>query len=159
MAKMGEYLKDMREIHDTILKSPFTDPTGVEMDDDAIEKAIENGSIYDTTSILTTEPDKKAMFEDVKSLLEDISNRLASIREFSEIVRDMSLLVESQGEILDNIEANINSPTNYVNRPFQNVVGPKKARNRNIKFKIFAAICSIILIIILFFVVKIFHLI
>uniref|UniRef100_A0A914DNT2 glutathione transferase n=1 Tax=Acrobeloides nanus TaxID=290746 RepID=A0A914DNT2_9BILA len=113
--------------------------SGAEMDDDAIEEAIENGIIYDEISILMAEMDK-TKFEDVKSSPEDISKRLAGVREFYEIFRDMSMLVESQGEILDNIEANINSPTNYVNRTFQNVVYTKKARNRNIKLKIFAAI-------------------
>uniref|UniRef100_A0A914DSG1 t-SNARE coiled-coil homology domain-containing protein n=1 Tax=Acrobeloides nanus TaxID=290746 RepID=A0A914DSG1_9BILA len=126
--------------------------SGVEMDDDAIEKAIENGRIYDTVSILLAERDKKAIFEDVKSRHEDILKLEASIRELHEIFQDMSMLVESQGEILNNIEANVNAATDYANRAFRNVVQAKKARNRNIKLKIFAAICTIILIIILFFV-------
>uniref|UniRef100_A0A914ECY0 t-SNARE coiled-coil homology domain-containing protein n=1 Tax=Acrobeloides nanus TaxID=290746 RepID=A0A914ECY0_9BILA len=216
MDEMKEYLKDMREIHEIILKSPFADPTlskklnfevesfkshsysinnvlkalnhdikylveseanfrikknhmmttnhkfhnlmvefnneqviyreksqqrirsylqisGVEMDNDAIEEAIKNGHIFDMVSIFMAERNKTDIFEDIKSRHADILKLEASIKELHEIFQDLSMLVENQGEILNNIEENINSANYYVHIGKKNVVTAKKIRDRNIK--------------------------
>jgi t-SNARE complex subunit (syntaxin) len=68
---------------------------GLEMNEDDVEKAIENGQLFNTTGILMAERDKKILFEDVKSRHQDILKLEASIRELHEIfqVRVSSLIV------------------------------------------------------------------
>ncbi|KAI1729653.1 syntaxin domain-containing protein [Ditylenchus destructor] len=126
--------------------------SGLQMNEDEVEDAIESGKLFNTVGILMAERDKKILFEDVKSRHEDILRLEESIRQLHEIFQDMSMLVESQGEMVNHIETNVNSATEYANSAFTKVRQAKEAKRRNIKLKICLSICILISIILLFFV-------
>ncbi|KAI6242727.1 putative syntaxin-3 [Aphelenchoides fujianensis] len=122
---------------------------GLQMDEEGVDEAIEKGELFNTVGVMMAERDKKVLFEDVKSRHEDILKLEASIRELHEIFQDMAMLIESQGEIVDRIETNVNYAADYAERALRNVNHAQKAKNRNIKLKIAAVICAVLIIIFL----------
>uniref|UniRef100_A0A915CW11 t-SNARE coiled-coil homology domain-containing protein n=1 Tax=Ditylenchus dipsaci TaxID=166011 RepID=A0A915CW11_9BILA len=124
--------------------------SGLHMPEDEVDEAIESGQLFNTVGIMMAERDKKILFEDVKSRHEDILRLEDSIRELHEIFQDMSMLVESQGEMLNHIETNVGSATEYATKALYSVNYAKEAKKRNIKLKICLAICCLISIVVLF---------
>ncbi|KAI6184035.1 Syntaxin-1A isoform X2 [Aphelenchoides bicaudatus] len=137
-----------------ITVNKLVNSAGLQMDQDEMDKAIDTGKLFDTSSIMLADRDKKQLYESAKSRHEDILKLEASIRELHEIFQDMAMLIESQGEIVDRIETNVSYASDYAQRALTNVNQAKRAKNRNIKLKIAIAICLVVTIIILFFVVS-----
>uniref|UniRef100_A0AC34G689 t-SNARE coiled-coil homology domain-containing protein n=1 Tax=Panagrolaimus sp. ES5 TaxID=591445 RepID=A0AC34G689_9BILA len=106
-----------------------------QMTDDEIDSAIEKGHFYNTTSLLMGDRDKKLLYEDVKSRHEDIVKLEKSIAELHEMFQDVAMLVESQGEMLNIIENNVNNATEYARKAHTNVTQAREAKQRNMKLK------------------------
>jgi t-SNARE complex subunit (syntaxin) len=126
--------------------------SNLQMPDDEVDEAIESGRLFNTVGIMMAERDKKNLFEDVKSRHDDILRLEASIRELHEMFQDMTMLVESQGELTNRIEANVESAVGHATKALENVNYANEMKKRNIKLKICLAICVLISIIILFLV-------
>ncbi|VDK42841.1 unnamed protein product [Anisakis simplex] len=101
--------------------------SGRNMPEEDIDKAIESGQLFDfTKGLILAERDKKALYDEVKSRHEDIVRLEASIRELHDLFQDMSMLLESQGEMLNHIERNVESAVEYATRAFTNVKQAKE---------------------------------
>jgi t-SNARE complex subunit (syntaxin) len=123
-----------------------------EMTDDEIDSAIEKGQFYSTKSILMGDRDKKLLYEDVKNRHEDILKLEKSIAELHEMFQDVAMLVESQGEMLNVIENNVNNATEYARKAHTNVTQAREAKQRNMKLKVAICIgCSLLIFFLLIF--------
>ncbi|VDM39445.1 unnamed protein product [Toxocara canis] len=101
--------------------------SGRNMPEEDIDKAIENGQLFDyTKGLILAQRDKKALYDEVKSRHEDIIRLEASIRELHDLFQDMSMLLESQGEMLNHIERNVESAVDYATKAFRNVKQAKE---------------------------------
>ncbi|KAI6196960.1 putative syntaxin-3 [Aphelenchoides besseyi] len=129
--------------------SKYLSIAGLQMEQEDVDDAIEKGHLFNTVGVMMAERDKKVLFEDVKSRHDDIVKLEASIRELHEIFQDMAMLIESQGEIVDRIETNVNYAAEYAERALRNVNHAKRAKNRNIKLKIAAVVCLAIVILLI----------
>ncbi|CAD5216301.1 unnamed protein product [Bursaphelenchus xylophilus] len=145
-----EQLHYKSQCEKTIAK--FLRISGVQLDEDQVDQAIEKGELFNTVSLLMGDREKKALYEDVKSRHDDIIKLEASIRELHEIFQDMAMLVESQGEILDRIDQNVQYATDYSKKALSNVNQAQQAQRRNMMLKFGILICGIITVIILFIV-------
>ncbi|CAD5212021.1 unnamed protein product [Bursaphelenchus okinawaensis] len=134
--------------------SKYLKISGVQLDEDQVDEAIEKGELFNTVSVLMGDRDKKSLYEDVKSRHDDIIKLEASIRELHEIFQDMAMLVESQGEVLDRIDTNVQYATDYAQKALTNVNQAQQAQRRNMMMKVGMLICGIILIIILFILIS-----
>ncbi|KHN74813.1 Putative syntaxin-3 [Toxocara canis] len=125
--------------------------SGRNMPEEDIDKAIENGQLFDyTKGLILAQRDKKALYDEVKSRHEDIIRLEASIRELHDLFQDMSMLLESQGEMLNHIERNVESAVDYATKAFRNVKQAKEIQASTRKKKICILIVLIIVIILLF---------
>uniref|UniRef100_A0A915BG03 t-SNARE coiled-coil homology domain-containing protein n=1 Tax=Parascaris univalens TaxID=6257 RepID=A0A915BG03_PARUN len=125
--------------------------SGRNMPDEDIDKAIESGQLFDyTKGLILAQRDKRALYDEVKSRHEDIIRLEASIRELHDLFQDMSMLLESQGEMLNHIERNVESAVDYATKAFRNVKQAKEMQTSARKKKICILIALIILIILLF---------
>uniref|UniRef100_A0A0N5A851 t-SNARE coiled-coil homology domain-containing protein n=1 Tax=Syphacia muris TaxID=451379 RepID=A0A0N5A851_9BILA len=125
--------------------------SGQKISDDDIEKAIEDGQLFDyTKGLILAQRDKKALYDEVKSRHEDIIRLEASIKELRNLFQDMSLLLESQGEMLNHIEKNVESAVDCATKAFNNVKQARHMQKNKRKMKIILVIVVIIAILILF---------
>uniref|UniRef100_A0A0N4Z342 t-SNARE coiled-coil homology domain-containing protein n=1 Tax=Parastrongyloides trichosuri TaxID=131310 RepID=A0A0N4Z342_PARTI len=133
----------------------FLKITDREMKEEDVDEAIRKGKLFDLTEglILGTR-EKQMLYEDVKSRQEDILRLEANIREMHDIFHDMQLLVESQGEMLDNIEMNVNSAVEYAINAQKMVEQARQARASGRKKKIIIVIIIIVAIFLLFSLAK-----
>lgn len=81
------------------------------------------------------ERDKRLLFEDVKCRHEDIVRLEKTIRELHDMFQDLAMLVESQGEMVDHIETNVNSAREHATQALQTVKAAEAAKRRNIKVR------------------------
>lgn len=130
-----------RQLEITNTEKPYTD--------EEIEEMIEskNPAIF-TQGIITDSQQAKQSLREIEARHNDIIKLETSIRELHEMFTDMAVLVQSQGEMIDNIEHNVEQAAEYVQRA---VVDTKKAvkyqsKARRKKFTI--AICLAVLILV-----------
>ncbi|XP_057295038.1 syntaxin-like isoform X2 [Hydractinia symbiolongicarpus] len=98
---------------------------GKAMDDDELEEIIEGGNptIF-TQGIITDTQQAKQSLKEIEARHNDIMKLEDSIKQLHEIFTDMAILVQSQGEMIDHIETNVEQAAEYVQRA---VVDTKKA--------------------------------
>lgn len=125
--------------------------SGLQMPEEEVDQAIESGNLFNTVGLLTAERDKKLLFEDVRLRHEDIVRLEKAIRELHDMFQDLAMLVESQGEMVNHIETNVESAKENALSALKSVKVAEEAKKRNIKLKIALAICLVIAIILLFF--------
>ena len=107
------------------------------MTEDEMDSAIESGKLFSTVSVMLGDRDKKLLYEDIKNRHEDIVKLEKSIQELHEMFQDILMLVESQGEVLNNIEKNVNNAAEYANKAHKDVTQARAASRRNMKVRIF----------------------
>uniref|UniRef100_A0A915JPY2 t-SNARE coiled-coil homology domain-containing protein n=1 Tax=Romanomermis culicivorax TaxID=13658 RepID=A0A915JPY2_ROMCU len=91
------------------------DIAGRSVDDDQLEEMIESGNprIF-TQGIITETQQAKQTLADIEARHNDIIKLENSIRELHEMFMDMAMLVESQGEMVDRIEWNVEHAKEYI---------------------------------------------
>jgi syntaxin 1A len=128
--------------------------TGKKTDEDEIERMLESGNpqIF-TEGILIETKIAKQTLADIEARHKDILKLEQSIKELHDMFMDMAMLVESQGEMIDNIENNMQNTQNYVevakNETKAAVVYQSKARRKKILLIVIGIVVAIILITIL----------
>ncbi|KAI3382922.1 hypothetical protein SNEBB_001265 [Seison nebaliae] len=90
--------------------------TGKVTNNDEIEDMLEKGTpnVFIDGIIIDTQQAKQTL-KDITDRHEDIMKLETSIRELHEMFTDMATLVESQGEMIDRIEFNVDHAVNYIN--------------------------------------------
>jgi len=123
---------------------------GVNMTPEQVDEAFNKGDFFNTVAVLTADREKKALFEDVRNRHEEILRLEASIRELHELFQDIFMLVDTQGEMMNRIEHNVDMAADHAQKALYSVNYAKMAKKRNLKLKICLAICTVITLIILF---------
>ncbi|XP_066935250.1 syntaxin-like [Clytia hemisphaerica] len=118
--------------------------------DEEVEEMIEskNPAIF-TQGIITDTQQAKQSLREIEARHNDIIKLETSIRELHEMFTDMAILVQSQGEMIDRIEYNVEQAAEYVQRA---VVDTKKAvryQSKARRKKIMIAICLAVMVLIL----------
>ncbi|XP_013777951.1 syntaxin-like isoform X2 [Limulus polyphemus] len=124
--------------------------TGKVTTNDELEDMLESGNpaIFTQGIIMETQQAKQTL-ADIEARHNDIIKLESSIRELHDMFMDMAMLVESQGEMIDRIEYQVEHAKDYIEAAKQDtkkaLVYQSKARRK----KIMIMICVVILVIIL----------
>lgn len=128
--------------------------TGKITTNEELEEMLENGnaSVF-TSDIISDSQITRQALNEIESRHKDILRLESSIKELHDMFVDMAMLVETQGEMIDNIEKNVNNAVEYVG---QAKVETKKAvryqtraRRKTVYVAICGAACVILLLIII----------
>ncbi|MFH4980423.1 hypothetical protein AB6A40_007132 [Gnathostoma spinigerum] len=124
--------------------------SGRELPEEDVDKAIESGQLFDyTKGLILARRDKKSLYDEVKLRHEDILRLEESIRELHEMFQDMSMLIESQGELMNHIEKNVDTAVDFVSNAHRNVRRARQMQASTRKKKIIVVVLLIILVFIL----------
>lgn len=126
------------------------DIAGRKVDNDQLEEMIESGNpaIF-TQGIITDTQQAKQTLADIEARHNDIIKLESSIRDLHDMFMDMAMLVESQGEMIDRIEYNVEHAKEYVDRA---VMDTKKAVQYQSKARR-KTVCIIVSLIVLLIVI------
>ncbi|XP_055024856.2 syntaxin-2 isoform X2 [Misgurnus anguillicaudatus] len=128
--------------------------TGKVTTNEELEEMLENGnaSVF-TSDIISDSQITRQALNEIESRHKDILRLESSIKELHDMFVDMAMLVETQGEMIDNIEKNVNNAVEYVG---QAKVETKKAvryqtraRRKTVYVAICGAACVILLLLII----------
>ncbi|CAB3401718.1 unnamed protein product [Caenorhabditis bovis] len=126
------------------------DIAGKQVGDDDLEEMIESGNpgVF-TQGIITDTQQAKQTLADIEARHNDIMKLESSIRELHDMFMDMAMLVESQGEMVDRIEYNVEHAKEFVDRAVADtkkaVQYQSKARRKKIIILIVVTIIIVIL--------------
>ncbi|KAI6215018.1 T-SNARE coiled-coil-like proteiny domain-containing protein [Aphelenchoides besseyi] len=127
------------------------DIAGRQVGDEDLEEMIESGNpgVF-TQGIITDTQQAKQTLADIEARHNDIMKLESSIRELHDMFMDMAMLVESQGEMVDRIEYNVEHAKEFVDRA---VADTKKAVQYQSKARRKKICCLIIVIVVLVLIV------
>lgn len=120
--------------------------TGKQNTSEEVEDMLEKKNIALFTSgiIIETQQARQAL-GDIEARHKDILNLENSIRELHEMFLDMALLVESQGEMINRIEFNVDQAADYVQSAKIETKKAVRYQSRARRKKFLIAICCLIL--------------
>ncbi|KAI1731594.1 syntaxin domain-containing protein [Ditylenchus destructor] len=123
------------------------DIAGKQVGDDDLEEMIEQGNpgVF-TQGIITDTQQAKQTLADIEARHNDIMKLESSIRELHDMFMDMAMLVESQGEMVDRIEFNVEHAKEFVDRA---VADTKKAVQYQSKARRKKIICILVALVVL----------
>ncbi|XP_069612153.1 syntaxin-2 isoform X1 [Ranitomeya imitator] len=89
--------------------------TGKTTTDDELEEMLESGnpSIF-TSDIISDSQITRQALNEIESRHKDIMKLESSIRELHDMFMDIAMLVETQGEMINNIEKNVENAADYI---------------------------------------------
>ncbi|XP_072029085.1 syntaxin-like isoform X1 [Amphiura filiformis] len=128
--------------------------TGKSTTTEEVEEMLESGnpSIFTSGIIMDTQQAKQTL-RDIEARHNDIIKLENSIRELHDMFMDMAMLVESQGEMIDRIEFNVEQSVDYVETAKMDTKKAVKYQSKARRKKIYIAICCVILIAVLVIVI------
>jgi t-SNARE complex subunit (syntaxin) len=123
------------------------DIAGKQVGDDDLEEMIESGNpgVF-TQGIITDTQQAKQTLADIEARHNDIMKLESSIRELHDMFMDMAMLVESQGEMVDRIEYNVEHAKEFVDRAVADTKKAVQYQSKARRKKIMILICVTILI-------------
>ncbi|XP_038056947.1 syntaxin-like isoform X1 [Patiria miniata] len=121
--------------------------TGKSTTDEELEDMLESGNpaIFTSGIIMDTQQAKQTL-RDIEARHNDIIKLENSIRELHDMFMDMAMLVESQGEMIDRIEYNVEQSVDYVETAKMDTKKAVKYQSKARRKKIYILICCGILI-------------
>ncbi|KAG1656036.1 Syntaxin-1A [Nymphon striatum] len=124
--------------------------TGKKTTQEEIENMLETGNLQVFTQDIMIETQQaKQTLADIEARHNDIIKLENSIRELHDMFMDMAMLVESQGEMIDRIEYNVEHAVDYIETAKQDTKKAVKYQSKARRKKIAIMICLIILVIVL----------
>ncbi|KAI6235507.1 hypothetical protein M3Y95_00058900 [Aphelenchoides besseyi] len=125
------------------------DIAGRQVGDEDLEEMIESGNpgVF-TQGIITDTQQAKQTLADIEARHNDIMKLESSIRELHDMFMDMAMLVESQGEMVDRIEYNVEHAKEFVDRAVADTKKAVQYQSKARRKKIIIIICVTILIIV-----------
>lgn len=123
---------------------------GKKTTNDELEDMLESGNpaIF-TQGIITDTQQAKQSLRDIEARHNDIMKLEKSIKELHDMFMDMAMLVESQGEMIDRIEHNVEKAVDYVETAAADTKKAMKYQSAARKKKIMIMICVSVLLVIL----------
>ncbi|XP_035384459.1 uncharacterized protein LOC113569174 [Electrophorus electricus] len=128
-------------------KSPAADGhTGRNTTNEELESMLEsdNPAIFTSGIIMDSNITQQAMNE-IETRHTEIIKLENSIRELHDMFMDMAMLVESQGEMIDRIEYNVEHAVDYVERAVSDTKKAVKYQSKARRKKIMIIICCVVL--------------
>ncbi|XP_065314408.1 syntaxin-like isoform X2 [Gordionus sp. m RMFG-2023] len=124
--------------------------TGRATTNEELEEMLESGNpaIF-TQGIIMESQQAKQSLADIEARHQDIIKLENSIRELHDMFMDMAMLVESQGEMIDRIEYNVEQSVDYIETAKMDTKKAVKYQSKARRKKILIIICLAVLIIIL----------
>jgi len=124
--------------------------TGKKTDEDEIERMLESGNpqIF-TEGILMETKIAKQTLADIEARHKDILKLEQSIKELHDMFMDMAMLVESQGEMIDRIEFNIQQSVDFITTANADTKKAIKFQQEARRKKLIMIFCVTVIIIIL----------
>jgi len=126
------------------------DITGRSTTNEELEDMLESGNpaIFTQGIIMETQQAKQSL-KDIEARHEDIMKLENSIRELHDMFMDMAMLVESQGEMIDRIEYNVEQSVDYIETAKSDTKKAVKYQSKARRKKIMILVCLVILAIVL----------
>ncbi|XP_023675219.1 syntaxin-1A isoform X2 [Paramormyrops kingsleyae] len=120
--------------------------TGRNTTNDELESMLEsdNPAIFTSGIIMDSNITEQAMSE-IETRHTEIIKLENSIRELHDMFMDMAMLVESQGEMIDRIEYNVEHSVDYVERAVSDTKKAVKYQSKARRKKIMIIICCVVL--------------
>lgn len=116
---------------------------------DTAMRSGDTGALYRAAILQPGDDPIKQAYADVQSKYQDVLKLEESIQLLNQMYKDMALLVEKQGEMLDQIEIQVEETADYVEKGKDHVKGALVARKSiRKKYMIIAAIIIIVCLII-----------
>lgn len=124
--------------------------TGKATTDAELEEMLESGNpaIF-TQGILDDTQQARQSLKDIEARHNDIIKLETSIRELHDMFMDMAMLVESQGEMIDRIEYNVEKTVDYVAEAKADTKKAVKYQSKARRKMIFVIICIVVLVCVL----------
>jgi len=124
--------------------------TGKSTTNDELETMIESGNpqIFTQGIVMETQAAKKTL-ADIEARHQDIMKLENSIRELHDMFMDMAMLVESQGEMIDRVEFNVQQSTDYVKTATEDTKKALKYQSAARRKKIMMIVCVLVLLVII----------
>lgn len=124
--------------------------TGRATTNDELENMLESGNpaIF-TQGIITDTAQAKQSLKDIEQRHNDIMKLEKSIKELHDMFMDMAMLVESQGEIIDRVEHNVEKAVDYVETAAADTKKAMKYQSAARKKKIMIMICVTVVVVVL----------
>ncbi|XP_046888693.1 syntaxin-4 [Hypomesus transpacificus] len=124
--------------------------TGNDVTDEQLDTMLESGQTdVFTQNILTDTKATKQALNEIESRHDEILKLERSIRDLHDMFQYLAMEVEAQGEMVNRIEANILSSSDYVVKAVENTGKAVEYKTKARKKKMWIMICCAILIIIL----------
>ncbi|XP_003461210.3 syntaxin-2 isoform X2 [Cavia porcellus] len=122
--------------------------TGKTTTDEELEEMLESGkpSIF-TSDIISDSHITRQALNEIESRHKDILKLETSIRELHEMFMDMAMFVETQGEMINNIEKNVMSATDYVEHAKEETKKAIRYQSKARRKMMFIMICVVILLV------------
>jgi len=124
--------------------------TGKATTDAELEEMLESGNpaIF-TQGILDDTQQARQSLKDIEARHNDIIKLETSIRELHDMFMDMAMLVESQGEMIDRIEYNVEKTVDYIAEAKQDTKKAVKYQSKARRKMIFVIICVVVFLVVL----------
>lgn len=124
--------------------------TGKNTTNEELEDMLESGNpaIF-TQGIITETQQAKQSLADIEARHQDIMKLEKSIKELHDMFMDMAMLVESQGEMIDRIEYNVEQSVDYIETAKMDTKKAVKYQSKARRKKIMMMICLVILIVVI----------
>ncbi|XP_076364673.1 syntaxin-like isoform X8 [Tachypleus tridentatus] len=124
--------------------------TGLTTTDDELEEMLEsdNPAIFTQGIVIETQKAKQTL-EDIEARHADIIKLERSIKELHDMFMDMAMLVESQGEMIDRIEYNVQQSVDYIDAAKRDTKKAVKYQSKSRRKKIIILVCLAVLVVIL----------
>ncbi|GAV01090.1 hypothetical protein RvY_11857-1 [Ramazzottius varieornatus] len=123
--------------------------TGRATTNEKLEEMLEtnNPQIF-TQGIITDSQQAKQTLADIEARHEDIIKLESSIKELKEMFCDMAMLVESQGELIDRVEYNVQQSVDYIETAKQDTKKAVKYQSQARRKKLFLIILLIVILVV-----------
>ncbi|KAM4808436.1 syntaxin-2 isoform 2-T2 [Rhinophrynus dorsalis] len=124
--------------------------TGKTTTDDELEEMLESGNpaIF-TSDIISDSQITRQALNEIESRHKDIMKLESSIRELHEMFLDIAMMVETQGEMINSIEKNVENAEEYIEHAKEETKKAVKYQSKSRRKMIFIIICVAILLLIL----------
>ncbi|CAL1540583.1 unnamed protein product [Lymnaea stagnalis] len=123
--------------------------TGKTTTNEELEDMIESGNpaIFTQGIIMETQQAKQTL-ADIEARHNDIMKLETSIRDLHDMFMDMAMLVESQGEMIDRIEYNVEQAVDYIETAKMDTKKAVKYQSKARRKKICIIVCIVVLLVI-----------
>ncbi|XP_051950385.1 syntaxin-2-like isoform X2 [Xyrauchen texanus] len=131
--------------------------TGRITTNEELEEMLETGShsVF-TSDIISDSLITLQALNEIESRHEDILRLESSIKELHDIFVDMAMLVETQGEMIDNIEKNVNNAVEYIGSAKEQTKKAVRYQTRARRKMVYLAICAVLVILFVIIIVGVY---